>query len=195
MVEHCKKQATEKEEKFLGSGSCQESIEISRLHPSPSSTCQKFPKSPLPCHSSSGPRTPSRNASNTPALVENPLSSSTPGESFKVEYMKKIILRKRYYPSAITFPPELAAALSMGCEQLFNTWVHHQLCFLATQQYFALSQCRLHCSSSCSCKHPNLQGNRHEVSFQRYVLKSKLVKMQTLKSCLGCEMVVLSRVF
>ena len=70
------------EEMLLSSGSCQESIEISRLHPSPSSTCQKFPKSPLPYHSSSGPRTPSRNASNTPALVENPLGSSTPGESY-----------------------------------------------------------------------------------------------------------------
>ena len=73
-------------EKELGSDSCQESIEISRLHPSPSSTCQKLPQSPLPCHSSSGPCTPSRNVSNTSVLFENPLSSSTPGEYYCPSY-------------------------------------------------------------------------------------------------------------
>ena len=65
----------EKEEEAL-LGFCQESIEIPRLHPSPSNTCQKLSKSPL----QSGPSTPSRNASNNPSLIENPLSSSTPGK-------------------------------------------------------------------------------------------------------------------
>jgi len=63
------------EEMLLGSSSCRDSLEIPRLHPSPSSTCQS------PCHPISGPRTPYRNVSNTPALVENPLSSSTPGRA------------------------------------------------------------------------------------------------------------------
>jgi len=60
---------------LLGSSSFRDSLEIPRLHPSPSSTCHS------PCPPVSGPRTPYRNASNAPALVENPLSSSTPGRA------------------------------------------------------------------------------------------------------------------
>ena len=66
---------------MLGSSSCQDPMEIPRLYlsPSTSSTCQKFSKSPLPHqYSSEGHHTPSRNATNNPSLMENPLTSSTP---------------------------------------------------------------------------------------------------------------------
>ena len=70
----------EKEEEVVsGYSTCQDSMELSRLYPSPSSTCQKFSKSPLPHqYSSEGHHTPSRNATNNPSLMENPLTSSTP---------------------------------------------------------------------------------------------------------------------